>query len=169
MTFSALLVLCAGNSLVTGEFPAKRPVTRSFDAFFALRLNIRLSKQWWGWWFETPSRPLLRHCNDYHGTRNKQINVIYGRSILINRCLWHMFTLYVVTCNNQLSLSQFISENLYWSILLRWRDASMRQRMGSSLVVCRWQRIRHQDITNQTKPLSTKADVLSIGPLGVND
>ena len=31
--------------------------------FFHLRLNKRLSKQWWGWWFETPSRPLWRHCN----------------------------------------------------------------------------------------------------------
>ena len=32
-TFSVLLVLCAGNSPVTGEFPAQRPVTRSFDVF----------------------------------------------------------------------------------------------------------------------------------------
>ena len=62
-TFSALLVLCAGNSPVTGEFPAQRPVTRSFDVFFDLRLNKRLSKQSWGWWFETPSRSLWRHCN----------------------------------------------------------------------------------------------------------
>ena len=38
-TFSALLVICAGNSLVTGQFPAQRPVTRSFDVFFDLRLN----------------------------------------------------------------------------------------------------------------------------------
>ena len=30
-TFSALLALCVGNSQVTGEFPAQRPVTRSFD------------------------------------------------------------------------------------------------------------------------------------------
>ena len=30
-TFSALLALCAGNSLVTGEIPAKWPVTRSLD------------------------------------------------------------------------------------------------------------------------------------------
>ena len=30
-TFSALLVICAGNSAVTGEFSAQRPVTRSFD------------------------------------------------------------------------------------------------------------------------------------------
>ena len=30
-TFSALLAICAGNSPVSGEFPAQRPVTRSFD------------------------------------------------------------------------------------------------------------------------------------------
>ena len=44
-TFSALLDLCVGNSPVTGEFPSQRPVTRSFDVFFDLRLNSRLSKQ----------------------------------------------------------------------------------------------------------------------------
>ena len=56
-TFSALLAICAGNSLVNGEFPAQRPVTRSFDFFFDLRLNKRLSKHSRGWWFEMPSRP----------------------------------------------------------------------------------------------------------------
>ena len=60
--FSALLASCAGNSLVTGEFPTQRPVTRSF-VFFDLRLNKRLSKQSWGWWFETLSRPFRRHYN----------------------------------------------------------------------------------------------------------
>ena len=44
-TFSALLAICAGNSPVTGEFPAQRPVPRSFDVFFNLRLYRRLSKQ----------------------------------------------------------------------------------------------------------------------------
>ena len=43
MEFSALLALCAGNSPVTGEFPARMPVTWSFDVFFHLRLNKRLS------------------------------------------------------------------------------------------------------------------------------
>ena len=60
-TFSALPFLCAGNSPVAGEFPAQRPVTRSFGLSFDLRLNKRLSKQSWGWWFETPSRSLWRH------------------------------------------------------------------------------------------------------------
>ena len=62
--FSALLALCSGNSPVTGEFPSQRPVTRSFDGFFELRLNKPLSKQSSGWWFETPSGSLWRHCND---------------------------------------------------------------------------------------------------------
>ena len=66
----ALLAICAGNSPVTGEFPAQRPVTRSFDVFFDLRLNKQLSKQRWGWWFETPSRPLWRHCNGIARTRH---------------------------------------------------------------------------------------------------
>ena len=67
-TFSALLDLCEGNSPVNGEFPSQRPVTRtvtrSFDVFFHVCLNKRLNKQSWGWWFETPSRSLWRHCNE---------------------------------------------------------------------------------------------------------
>ena len=52
-TFSALLAICVGNSPVPGEFPTQRPATQSFDVFLDLRLNKRLSKQSWGWWFET--------------------------------------------------------------------------------------------------------------------
>ena len=48
-TFSALLGICAGNPLVSSEFPTQRPVTQSFDVFFDLRLNERLSKHSWGW------------------------------------------------------------------------------------------------------------------------
>ena len=47
-----------------GEFPTQRPVTRNFGVSFDLRLNKRLSKQPWGWWFETPSWSLWRQCND---------------------------------------------------------------------------------------------------------
>ena len=62
-TFSALLSICAGNSPVPGEFPAQRPVARSFDVFFDLLLNKRLNKQSWGWWFETISCPFW--CDSY--------------------------------------------------------------------------------------------------------
>ena len=61
--FSALLPICVGNSPVIGEFPEQRPVTRSFNVFFDLHPNKRLSKQSWGWWFGTPSHPLWHHCN----------------------------------------------------------------------------------------------------------
>ena len=54
--------LC-GEFTGPGEFPTQRPVTRGFDVFFDMRLNKRLSKQPWGWWFETPSWSLWRHCN----------------------------------------------------------------------------------------------------------
>ena len=64
-TFSALLAICAGNWPVHGEFPVQMPVTQSCDVLFDLRLNKRLSKQSWGWWFETLSRPLWRHRNEY--------------------------------------------------------------------------------------------------------
>ena len=64
--FSALLALCAENSPVTGEFPAQRPVMWSFDVFFDLHLNKRLSKQLRGWWFEIPLCSLWCHCNVMH-------------------------------------------------------------------------------------------------------
>ena len=37
--FSALLAIWTGNSPVTGEFHAQKPVTRSFDVSFDLRLD----------------------------------------------------------------------------------------------------------------------------------
>ena len=82
--FSALLPLCAGNSPVTGVFPSERPVTRSFDVSFDLRLNKRPSKQSWGWctgncadlisvwllmpwWFAVPDvvSGMVINCYDY--------------------------------------------------------------------------------------------------------
>ena len=84
-TFSALLAICAGNSPVSGEFPAHRPVTRSFDVFFDLRLKKRLSKQPWGWWFETLSRPLWRHRN------------VFERSRLTTRCFPYYWRVRLLT------------------------------------------------------------------------
>ena len=77
LTFCALSMMTSSNGNIfhvtsplcgefTGpsEFPTQRPVTRSFNVFFDLRLNKPLSKQPWGWWFETLSRSLWRHRND---------------------------------------------------------------------------------------------------------
>ena len=46
---SSLLALCVANSPVTGEFPPQRPLNRSFDVFFDLRLDKRLSTQPRSW------------------------------------------------------------------------------------------------------------------------
>ena len=60
--------------LIFDDFTWTRCV--SFDVFFDLRLNKRLNKRSWGWWFETPSRSIWRHCNDlnmyitFHVQRN---------------------------------------------------------------------------------------------------
>ena len=59
----ALLAICVGNSSVTGGFPSQRPITRSFDIFFDLRVNKPLSKWPKRRWFENLSSWLWRYCN----------------------------------------------------------------------------------------------------------
>ena len=72
--------LC-GEFTGPGEFPTQRPVTRSFDVFFDLRLNKRLSKQPGGWWFETQSWSLWRQCNVVsHQTHSGWLQLIYSRT-----------------------------------------------------------------------------------------
>ena len=78
-TFSVLLAICVGNSPVTGEFPAQRPVTRNFDVFFDLRLNKRLSNN------------LRRHRTHY------DLIVMSGIPMLqndISVCYWFGFGAY---------------------------------------------------------------------------
>ena len=54
------LMMTSSNSFrVTGLFSSQR---RGMGDFFDLRPNKRVSKQWWAWWFKTPSHPLWRHC-----------------------------------------------------------------------------------------------------------
>ena len=55
--------LC-GEFIGPAEFPAQRPMTQSFDVFFGVRLNKRLSKHPWAWWFETPPWSLWRQCRE---------------------------------------------------------------------------------------------------------
>ena len=42
-------------------------------------LNKRLSKQSWGWWFETPSRSLWRHCNENRRCGVKLLYMLYKK------------------------------------------------------------------------------------------
>ena len=100
-TFSALMALCAGKSLVTSEFPSQRPVTRSFHVFFDLRLNKRLSKQPRRRWFETKHlqrissiRPRVKLCQfvgsipGYHAAqliRGVELEITWNRPLKISR------------------------------------------------------------------------------------
>ena len=59
------------TGLLCGAFTSYRwiPRTKASDAelwyfLWSLSEKKRMSRQWWGWWFETPSYPLWRHCNE---------------------------------------------------------------------------------------------------------
>ena len=100
--------LCAGNSPVTDEFPIQRPVAWSFDVFFDLCLNKRLSKQSWGWWFEMPSCSLWRHWNViYYGVDASMATKV----IAVISCEWVSFL-------NQPEISliatKYVFEKLTW-------------------------------------------------------
>ena len=73
------------SALLAGEFSAQRPTTRTFGVFFDLRLNGRLSKQSWGWWFETPSRPLWRQSNEHLAYHNTNLHILWG---ILHIWLW---------------------------------------------------------------------------------
>ena len=138
-TFSALLAICAENSPVTDEFPAQRPVTQSFDVFSDLRLNKRLSKQSWTWWFETLSRPLWRHCNvkstiSKHMSQTKFMsmsreitlgwmpqNTFDGKSTLVQLMAWcHQATSdFLIQCWNRSMLPYHITRPQWTTMLTR--------------------------------------------------
>ena len=77
-TFGGVIIMMTssnGNifrvtSHLCGKFTGPRWIsrTKASDAelwcSFDMRPNIRLSKQSWGWWFETPPQSLWRHRND---------------------------------------------------------------------------------------------------------
>ena len=114
-TFSALLAFCTGNSPVPGEFPVQRPMTRSFEVFFDLRPNKRLSKQSWGWWSETPSSSLWRHRNGEFVQRAKlQFEPEMYHSSMNFRCHIHW------AC---FSIEHYIRGKLKWlqNYTLQWR------------------------------------------------
>ena len=62
-TFSALLAICGGIHRSPVNSPHKGQ-WRGALTFPLIWLNRQLSKQSWGWWFETPSCSLWRHCNE---------------------------------------------------------------------------------------------------------
>ena len=93
-----------GNSPVTSEFPAQRPVTRSFDVFCDMYLIKRLSRQSWGSWFDTPLGSLWRHCNKHQMCQ------------YITRCatLLTPFNVFLIYTS---ALSDVCSSTQFWRVL----------------------------------------------------
>ena len=156
-TFSAWLALCAVNSPVPGEFPAQRPVTRSFDVFFDLHPNKRLSKQWWGWWFETLSSPLWRHCNDLCSY------LCWG---LQTAEVWisnHMTRFYISKAFDSLPHGLLIAKlSAYW---VHFNSCKLL----ASYLYNRHQRVKLGDVRSEwgTLPKSVPQDSI-LGPLSIN-
>ena len=76
----------------------QRPVTRRFDVFFDLCPNKRLSKQWWGWWFETPSCPLWRHCDGIFRVKCPKLLVsLSEQTVFLIQMLWKLCIIHSYT------------------------------------------------------------------------
>ena len=135
-TFSALLALCAGNSPVTREFPTQRPVTRIFYGFFYLRVNKRLSKKSWGWWFEMPSRSLWRHCDENSYTQCILcIMKIHGNS---SQCMDERYWIFemcsVINCTSLWNFSAFVIASLRYCPKLSRKMYTMKPVYNDHLI-----------------------------------
>ena len=69
------------------------PHTKASDAelwcfLWMNALNERLSKQSWGWWLQTPSGTLLRHCNK--NRRPLLVTMMFAGVLVLNR--YHSIT-----------------------------------------------------------------------------
>ena len=97
-TFSVSLAFCAGSSSVTGEIPAKRPVTWSFDVFLDLRLHKRMSEQSWGWCNKTE---YLCQLVNWHVLMSRWCISKLTRSRVISsvkrdKIYWHVSTIQIL-------------------------------------------------------------------------
>ena len=107
-------------------------MTRSFDVFFDLRLNKRLSKLSWGWWFDTLSCSLWHHCNackfsaktgrKWHSFNNfweKNRKIVTQRGVvdLGNHWWWHFVRLWVNSSPPGQNVFRFADDIFQWIFL----------------------------------------------------
>ena len=129
--------LC-GEFTGPGEFPAQRPVTRSFDVFFDLRPNKPLSKQPWGWWFETPSWSLWRQCNETvlidmeYTSTHKHIEGVFFRDDLFLNYFFLLSSIisyltFIISMNNTRSTDCFCN---------KWNHATLLSMHSPNWLIC---------------------------------
>ena len=68
---------------------ASAPMTESSEIFY-LRLNKRLSQETWGWWFETPSHSLWRHCNGNLTKVQPTTTYFISYFVMLQMGLWYV-------------------------------------------------------------------------------
>ena len=112
--------LC-GEFTGPGEFPTQRAVTRSFDVFFDLRLNKRLSKQPWGWWFETPSWSLWRQCNDFCPPKGFE-NCSWKIKLVMRFTTWLFWWCISVLLNNLNSVGKWLIGMFYLITIITHKE-----------------------------------------------
>ena len=111
----ALLAICAGIHRPPVNSPHKGQWRGALMFSFNLCLNKRLSKQSRGWWFEAPSCPLWRHCNEiccYDLNDHNRIVTIASSYMLLPKCCYDLKTWHYVKL-----LCYFTST--YWKQMIR--------------------------------------------------
>ena len=126
--------LC-GEFTGPGEFPTQRPVTRSFDVYFDLHPNKRLSNQSWGWWFETQSGPLWRHRSvnttsshfHVHKDSHDRDKAVVRRSVLyhgIHMSLSRFLHIGIHLCSILWTFVKVVHLHVYCCVVIPWIRAT---------------------------------------------
>ena len=98
---------------VTGEFPAQRSVTRSFDVFYDLRLNERLRKQSRSWWFKTPSSSSHYDVTVMEWNALRQ-GTLGAHSLSVKICGLGEHLVLVAIARSKISTSVIVNVNTWW-------------------------------------------------------
>ena len=89
--------------------------------FFDLRLNKRLSKQSWGWWFETLLRPFWHHCimasnkkQQWHRIKNGShfILCLMALPLLCVYLKWTLMSKHLRTCMGSVCILSYACSNI---------------------------------------------------------
>ena len=132
-TVSALLAICAGNPPVNGEFPAQRPVTRSFDVFFICA--------WINGWVNNPEAGDLRLNHAHYGvtvmTGHKfwlDILHTYSSSLTLVRWSGNMFGFLECTAGVWRHMDSLWHRNRFYISGPLWRELAGRSGFLSQMV-----------------------------------
>ena len=93
-TFSALPAPCEGNAPITGGFPSQRPVTRSFDVLFYLRLKN-------GWANNCHAGDLRRHCAHFDVTVMMKIYQVHLGIQFLFEYNFDLLNFWMILCSSK--------------------------------------------------------------------